>query len=180
VAATNHDIEELVRAGKFRHDLYHRLSVILVRIPPLLERREDIPELAEFFLQQCAAKVKKRVDGFTPGALNSLLGYAFPGNIRELRNIIERAVILAAQPQIDTPDIVLSERLPSLSHRPPFFGVELKSDGTPPSTHEVERSYVLRVLAHTEGRRVAAAQALGVSYPTFLKRLRSLGIKENE
>jgi two-component system, NtrC family, response regulator AtoC len=179
VAATNHDIERLVQLGKFRGDLYHRLSVIMVRIPSLAERKEDLPELAEFFLRQCAARVKKRVDGFSRPALNALLGYAFPGNVRELRNIIERAVILAAGPQIGPADIVLSERLPSSMPSAPFFSVELTGNGHPPSTHEVERAYVLRVLDHMAGRRVAAAQALGVSYPTFLKRLRSLGIGED-
>ncbi|HEX2872431.1 MAG TPA: sigma-54 dependent transcriptional regulator [Polyangiaceae bacterium] len=175
IAATNQDIEALVKSGRFREDLYHRLSVFVVQVPPLSQRREEVAPLAEAFLAQCAQKTKKRVEGITKPALALLESYEFPGNVRELRNIIERAVILAQTSQITPEDLAL---------RPPsgradvraFFQVDVAAGQAPPSMHAVEHAYVMRVLEHLEGRRTAAAQALGISYPTFLKRLRELGI----
>jgi two-component system response regulator AtoC len=175
IAATNQNIETLVKSGRFREDLYHRLSVFVVQVPPLSQRREEVSALAQSFLEQCARKTKKRVEGITKPALALLESYEFPGNVRELRNIIERAVILARSNEITPEDLVL--RPPSARAEPrAFFQVELDSGAPPPSMHVVEHAYVMRVLEHLEGRRMAAAQALGISYPTFLKRLRELGI----
>ncbi|MES1185439.1 MAG: sigma-54 dependent transcriptional regulator [Myxococcales bacterium] len=175
IAATNQDIEALVKSGRFREDLYHRLSVFVVQVPPLSQRREEVPALALAFLEQCAQKTKKRVEGIAKPALALLESYEFPGNVRELRNIIERAVILARGNEVTPEDLVL--RPPSTRTEPrAFFQVELDSGAPPPTMHAVEHAYVMRVLEHLEGRRMAAAQALGISYPTFLKRLRELGI----
>ncbi|HWA75615.1 MAG TPA: sigma-54 dependent transcriptional regulator [Polyangiaceae bacterium] len=178
--ATNRDIQELVERGRFREDLYHRLAVYVVRVPPLSERREDIPLLAKSFVDFFGKRVKKRITGISDGALAALSRYDFPGNVRELRNIIERAVILSPGPILEESAIVLSQpRLPNA--RPAgFFTVETSGDGSPPSLEEVERAYVARVLEHMSGRRLIAAQALGVSYPTFLKRLREFGMPEND
>jgi two-component system response regulator AtoC len=175
IAATNQDVEALVKSGRFREDLYHRLSVFVVQVPPLAQRREEVAPLAQSFLEQFAKKTKKRVEGITKPALSLLEGYEFPGNVRELRNIIERAVILAQGSQIAPEDLVL--RAPAgraESHA--FFEIPLENGQTPPTMQAVEHAYVMRVLQHHEGRRMAAAQALGISYPTFLKRLRELGI----
>ena len=175
IAATNQDIEVLVKSGRFREDLYHRLSVFVVQVPPLAQRREEVPALAQSFLEQCAQKTKKRVEGITKAALAQLESYEFPGNVRELRNIIERAVILARGSEITPEDLVL--RSPSSrAETRSFFQVEVETGQPPPTMHAVEHAYVMRVLEHLEGRRMAAAQALGISYPTFLKRLRELGI----
>ena len=175
IAATNQDIEVLVKSGRFREDLYHRLSVFVVQVPPLAQRREEVPALAQSFLEQCAQKTKKRVEGITKAALAQLESYEFPGNVRELRNIIERAVILARGSEITPEDLVL--RSPSSrAETRSFFQVEVEAGQPPPTMHAVEHAYVMRVLEHLEGRRMAAAQALGISYPTFLKRLRELGI----
>jgi two-component system response regulator AtoC len=181
VAATNQDLDKLLKAGRFRLDLYHRLAVFLVKVPSLAERRAEVPELARIFVRQYAARLKKRADSLSPDALAALEKYDFPGNVRELRNIIERAVILARGAQIDARDIVLSSQLgtgPSASGSEPFFRIELEADGHLPPADAVERAYVLRVLEHLQGRRLQAAQALGMSYPTFLKRLRELGVDD--
>jgi two-component system response regulator AtoC len=175
IAATNQDVETLVKSGRFREDLYHRLSVFVVQVPPLAQRREEVATLTRSFILQCAQKTKKRVEGISKPALSQLENYEFPGNVRELRNIIERGVILAQGPEITTEDLVLrSFGTPPPTHA--FFQVAVETGQPPPTMHAIEHAYVLRVLEHHEGRRMAAAQALGISYPTFLKRLRELGI----
>src|SRR4051812_11605102 len=175
IAATNQDIETLVKSGRFREDLYHRLSVFVVQVPPLAQRREEVATLAQSFLQQCAQKTKKRVEGITKPALDLLQSYEFPGNVRELRNIIERAVILAQSSEITPEDLVLRPPAARAESRA-FFQIEVETGQAPPSMQAVEQAYVMRLLEHHEGRRMQAAAALGISYPTFLKRLRELGI----
>jgi len=176
VAATNQKVEELVRTGRFREDLFHRLAVFRIDLPPLAARPEDILDLAETFAAYFASRIKKRISGLTPGAKALLGGYDYPGNVRELRNIIERAVILARGDEVTEREIVLpgDDRRPAGA--PGFFTVPLSQDGSPPELERVERLYVSRVLQHLGGKRMAAAQALGISYPTFLKRLRELGL----
>ncbi len=177
VAATNRDLGR-IDPGRFREDLYHRLAVFTVNIPPLAQRREDIAELIESFVRYFAGRVKKRITGMSPGALAALVAYDYPGNVRELRNIIERAIILATGPEITERDVILPKvRAPS-DDVAPFFSVRLGAEGTAPSLELVERSYVACVLEHHQGKRVAAALALGISYPTFLKRLRELGLSQ--
>ena len=177
VAASNANIRDRVARGTFREDLYHRLSVFSISIPPLSERKEDIPDLAETFLRYFASRVKKRLTGFAPEAIAALVAYPFPGNVRELRNVIERAAILSAGPSIGKPDLMFLEPTTAPhAAEAAFFHVALHTDGTPPPLEEIERSYVRRVLEHHAGHRTAAALALGISYPTFLKRLRELGL----
>jgi two-component system response regulator AtoC len=177
VAASNANIRDRVARGTFREDLYHRLSVFSISIPPLSERKEDIPDLAETFLRYFASRVKKRLTGFAPQAIAALVAYPFPGNVRELRNVIERAAILSAGPSIGKPDLMFLEPTTAPhAAEAAFFHVALHTDGTPPPLEEIERSYVRRVLEHHAGHRTAAALALGISYPTFLKRLRELGL----
>jgi two-component system response regulator AtoC len=176
VAATNRDVLELVRAGSFREDLYHRLAVFSLSIPSLAERPEDIADLAAAFVQFFAARTKKRVRTLTPPALRLLVSYGYPGNVRELRNIIERAVILAGSEEIGERDIMLPKAEDMASSDTRFFHVGIEAGGRPPPLDAVERAYVARVLDHYEGRRSVAVEALEISYPTFLKRLRELGI----
>jgi len=179
-AATNRDIGEMVAKGKFREDLYHRLAVFVVRVPPLSERREDIPLLAKSFVEFFGRRVKKQISGISDKALAALARYDFPGNVRELRNIIERAVILSSGPILEESALVLGEHHFQNQRPAGFFTAELSPDGTPPALETVERAYVARVLEHMGGRRLMAAQALGVSYPTFLKRLREFGMHADE
>jgi DNA-binding NtrC family response regulator len=177
VAATNADLRDLVRRGAFREDLYHRLSVFAVAIPPLAERKDDIPDLAVTFVRYFAERVKKRVTGIAPEAMRALQAYGYPGNVRELRNIIERAVILSRGQLLVERDLMFPEEASLARNISGFFHVALKDDGTPPPIDEIERNYVGRVLEHCGGHRTAAAQTLGISYPTFLKRLRELGLE---
>jgi DNA-binding NtrC family response regulator len=181
VAATNQNVEAMVAAGRLREDLYHRLAVFVVSIPALQERREDIPALARGFAAFFSERVRKRSMVVSPAALDKLLSYSFPGNVRELRNIIERATILGHGNEIAPSDIVLPESTPGVlagasANGHPFFSIELNTEGSPRPLDEVERAYLARVLAHCDGHRTAAANALGISYPTFLKRLRELSL----
>jgi len=171
VAATNQDVEALVAAGRFREDLYHRLAVFVVSIPPLAARRGDVPDLARTFVSFFAARLKKRGLEISDSAVAALRAYDYPGNVRELRNIVERAVILARDGAITEDDIVL----PGRRGAAPFFSLPA-GGGRPPSLEELERAYIARVLEHFEGHRTAAAQALGISYPTFLKHLRDFDL----
>ncbi len=180
MAATNQDVKQAVAAGRFREDLYHRLAVFWLTIPPLSARREDIPDLALAFVRFFTGRVKKRLTGLTEEGLAALVAYDYPGNVRELRNIIERAVILARGPEVTPRDLIL----PETGHpaAPPaadgaFFRLGPGPDDSPPTLEAVERAYVARVLQYCQGRRMAAADALGISYPTFLKRLRELGLE---
>jgi two-component system, NtrC family, response regulator AtoC len=177
VAATNRDVTRL-DPGRFREDLYHRLAVFLVNIPSLSQRREDIDELVESFVRYFAGRVKKRITGISPGAMAALAAYDYPGNVRELRNIIERAIILATGPEITEREVILPERRRVSEGDPAFFSVRIGIDSAPPPLEVVERAYVAHVLEHLNGKRMAAAQALGISYPTFLKRLRELGLSQ--
>ena len=177
VAATNADIRDLVRRGAFREDLYHRLSVFAIPIPPLADRKDDIPDLALSFVRWFAERVKKRVSSISTEAMRALTAYPYPGNVRELRNIIERAVILSRGPELVERDLMFPSDTPVDRVRPGFFTVELSADGAPPPIDQIERAYVGRVLQHCSGHRTAAAHTLGISYPTFLKRLRELGLE---
>jgi two-component system response regulator AtoC len=180
VAATNQDVAQAVASGRLREDLFHRISVFSVHVPALRERREDIPDLAASFATFFAQRVKKRVSGLSLAARDLLVQYDYPGNVRELRNILERAVILTKSTEIQPEDIVLArtDPLPPTSGEAPFFAVELSPDGSPRTAEQVEQAYVKRVLDHFAGKRTQAALALGVSYPTFLRRLRELGLDE--
>jgi two-component system, NtrC family, response regulator AtoC len=177
VAATNQDAEAMVHAGRLREDLYHRLAVFVIEIPPLVDRRDDIPALARGFAAFFSERVKKRPMTLSASALEMLMHYRFPGNVRELRNIVERAVILGQGTEIGPRDIVLPASAPSPApSAASFFAVDLNEQGVPRQLEEVERAYVARVLAHCDGHRTTAATTLGISYPTFLRRLRELGL----
>lgn len=175
VAATNRDAAEMVRRGTFREDLYHRLSVFRISIPPLRERKQDIAPLAAMFGSFFSSRVKRRAVSLSAEAAAVLDRYDYPGNVRELRNIMERAVILCQGASIAPTDIILSELRVDPDSAPAFFSVPLGSDGNPPSLDVLEQRYAKRLLKHTGGQRQQAARLLGVSYPTFLKLLREGG-----
>ncbi len=176
VAATNQDVAEAQRAGRFREDLYHRLAVFSVNIPALRDRPEDIAQLATALSRFFASRLKKRIVGFAPSALEALNSYAYPGNVRELRNLVERAVLLCRGPEITRADLAMPSGESAASSPAAFFEMAAQPDGSPPRLEHVERAYVAHVLNHFQGKRMAAAAALGISYPTFLRRLRELGL----
>ena len=166
VAATNRDLEGDIRRGAFREDLWFRLSVFAIKVPPLRERREDVLPLAEAFLQQLRIELGRRQAVLSPAAKSRLLAYGFPGNVRELRNVIERALVLEAGTELQL-DVLEHARAPLREDAPLDFRVS----GEPITSEELERRYARHVLDRLGGRRMDAAKALGLSYPTFLKRI---------
>jgi len=171
IAATNKNLEEEIQAGRFREDLYYRLNVVTVDVPPLRQRREDIPLLADFFLKQYAQKNRRLITGFTPRATDLLMRYEWPGNVRELENIIERAVIMARGEMI-TP-LEFPNDLQNLDEALK----ESRIDLTPGrSLKEVEKVLILRTLEETGGNRTHAARILGISRRTLQLKLKEYGI----
>jgi two-component system, NtrC family, response regulator PilR len=171
LAATNRDVEAEVREGRFRQDLYYRLNVIRIELPPLRERPGDVSRLAERFVRRFAAELGKDVRGLTTDALRALDAYAFPGNVRELENMIERAVALASGPSIGLGD--LPGAVAGLSASPAPMLAELPPDGCvlDEVLGEVERRLILQALDRTGGVRKAAAKLLGVSFRSLRYRL---------
>jgi two-component system response regulator HydG len=171
VAATNRDIGAEVRAGRFREDLFYRLDVVSLRLPPLRERREDVALLATAFLRREAEKNGKRLSGFTPGALSALEAYAWPGNVRELLHAVERAVILCRGETIDVADLPESIRArPGVADRPQAGPAALVVPlGT--TMEEIERLVIKETLRHTQGDKNLAAQILGIAARTIYRKL---------
>ena len=162
ISATNRDLPSRVREGRFREDLYYRLAVIPIRLPSLRERIEDIPLLAQHFLQRAAESLGKPSLCFTEEAIEWLVKQAWPGNVRQLENVVERAATLAKDVAITPADLTTD------------FGVpEAQSDRIRPTLGEIERQYIERVLAETKGDKNAAARILGVSVRTLQRMFRS-------
>ena len=178
VAATNKELADEVARGAFRLDLYHRLDVFHIRVPPLRDRREDILPLAHHFLARFAARMRKPAVRFAPETEKQLGAYDYPGNVRELRNVIERAVILSTGEVIDPGCIVLSgpTRAAPAALPAAFFAVELDAAGQPPNLDGLERAYIARLLEFAGGNRTAVARLLGVSYPTVAKKIADYGL----
>ena len=164
IAATNKDLSDLIKTGSFREDLYYRLNVINVAIPPLRERKEDIDELARHFLKKYAQKLSKSIGGFTPEALELLTGYKWPGNVRELENVVERAVILCECDWIGAEDLSISSY------------AAIAEMSVNPSLEEMEKTYILRVLKEAGGNQSRASQLLGIDRKTLYLKLKKYGI----
>jgi two-component system response regulator HydG len=171
ITATNRKLEEEIQAGRFREDLYYRLNVVTVEVPPIRRRREDIPLLAHFFLKQYAEKNHRLIKGFTPRATDLLMRYDWPGNVRELENIIERAVIMA-RGEVITP-LEFPNDLQELDEDLKASHIDL-SPGR--SLKEVEKDMILRTLEETGGNRTHAAKILGISRRTLQLKLKEYGI----
>jgi two-component system, NtrC family, response regulator AtoC len=171
VAATNRDLDAAVRENRFREDLYHRLNVVPIILPPLRERREDVPALAHHFLQRFAKEVKKNLSRISEEALGKLSAYDWPGNVRELANVIERAVVLGQGAEIAPQD--LPARIASVQPEPQPDGISYRD-----AMDVYRRQLVVRALAQTQGNRAAAARALGLHEKYFLRLLKSLRIAE--
>jgi DNA-binding NtrC family response regulator len=163
IAATNRNLVEEVKAGRFREDLYYRLNVVTLDMPPLRERKTDIPALAKFFLDRYAKDNSKPVEAFAPQTLELLMSYDWPGNVRELENAIERAVVLTSGNQVEPRNL------------PPNVRPTLRPTGMPPipgsTLAEIERYAILETLKATGGSTSKAADMLGISVRTIQYRL---------
>jgi len=174
VAATHRDLAAAVREGRFRHDLFHRLDVFRIHVPPLRERPDDVLPLARFFLAELAGRAGKAIAGLAEETERLLLDYPFPGNVRELRNVIERAVILEGGGQLSPASVFLRPVTgeADLGGR----GAPPANDGAPPTLAEVERAYLVGLLERAGGNKSQVARWMGVSFPTVSKRIADLGI----
>jgi DNA-binding NtrC family response regulator len=169
VAATNRDLTEMIAEGRFREDLFYRLNVIQLVLPPLRERREDIPALAEHFLARSAAKLGRPLS-LAPETLERLLRYPWPGNVRELENAIERAAILARDATVAPADL------------PPHVSAGLQLGPPPPlpqltTLAEAERIHILQTLERFGRNHSGAAEALGIGRTTLWRKLKEYGIE---
>jgi len=170
VAASNRDLQEAMRNGSFRQDLYFRLNVVSLRIPPLSERKDDIPLLSYFFLKKYATIMKKPVTEVSQDVLSLLMNYDFPGNVRELENIIERGVALANGTVVELAH--LPEDLKELNIR-----TFRRKEGKIPSLEEQEESYVKWVLNESGGNKTLAAQVLGIDRVSLWRKLKKYGLE---
>jgi len=169
IAATNKDLEEEIKEGRFREDLFYRLNVVSLNVPSLRERKDDIPLLADFFLKRYAEKNQRLIKGFSPRAMDLLMRYDWPGNARELENVIERAVILSRDNSI-TPGVFPRGIQGLDENNEMMFIVPGKS------LKEVERQMIIRTLDETGGNRTHAADILGISRRTLQLKLKEYGI----
>jgi len=173
IAATNKNIEELVKQGKFRSDLYYRLNVLPIYIPPLRNRKDDIQELAHFFLNKFSKEVKKPFLGFLPDAEKLINAYSWPGNIRELENAVERACVLGKPPYIEEKDLLLKFESSSFEPEVNYSNPDLKS-----AVNDFKKSFIVKILNEHKWNQTAAAEKLGIQR-TYLSRLiKELEIKE--
>lgn len=164
VAATNQDLEQMVRTGDFRGDLFHRLGQICLHVPPLRERPDDIVPLAEHFLKQSNPR-----SFFSAGAVSELLRYSWPGNIRELRNVVTKVAVLARDPEIHAEDLALGQPKPGS-----MAGLS-QAVSNPANLDGMERTTILNVLAQTNGHQQKAAELLGISRRTLSRKLKLYG-----
>jgi two-component system response regulator HydG len=171
VAATNEDLETAIEAGRFREDLYFRLNVIHIPLPPLRVRGNDVLLLAQQFIDRYASRLGKRVGGLTSAAAEKLLAYAWPGNVRELQNCIERAVALTQYESLTVDDLPEKVR----SYESARLVVDLDHPGEFVPMAEIERRYVLRVLAAVSGNKAEAARILGLDRKTLYRKLERYG-----
>ncbi|MCP4401415.1 MAG: sigma-54-dependent Fis family transcriptional regulator [bacterium] len=163
LAATNKDLEEQIRKGLFREDLFYRLNIVRIVVPPLRERKEDIPVLAGHFLKKSGQKLGKSVNAFETEALRALQNYSFPGNVRELENLVERALIFAETGDIRLKDLDLSPKIPTNRMKP----------GT---LEEAQKQIVVETLRRWEGNRTRAAKELGIDRKTLLNKIKDYGL----
>jgi two-component system response regulator HydG len=169
IAATNKDPAGLIKENKFREDLFYRLNVITLIAPPLRERREDIPLLADYFLKKFMEKNNKNLKGFTPQAMDRLIRHSWPGNVREMMNTIESAVVLSSSSYLterDMPFLRQSEN-----------SLELPGPGMADSSlYEIEKASILNTLEAVNGNKSEAARKLGITRATLHKKLKGYGL----
>ncbi|HEX2964373.1 MAG TPA: sigma-54 dependent transcriptional regulator [Syntrophorhabdaceae bacterium] len=178
IAATHRTLDELVQQGKFREDLYYRLNVVPIKIPPLRDRRQDVPLLLNYFLERSNKVNSAAIEGFTEEAMKALMDYTYPGNVRELQNIVERVVVLKRNGHIDLED--LPEKLYSGEN-------DVQNNGENQSAFDIEKGYdtlvsefeknlIVKALGETQGVKSKAAQVLNINRTTLIEKMKRLGL----
>jgi formate hydrogenlyase transcriptional activator len=184
IAATNRNLREAVEAGRFRSDLFYRLNVFPIDVPPLRDRQSDIPKLVAFILSRLSKRLGKKIDGVSRESMEYLLNYPWPGNIRELQNVIERAVIVSTEPMIRLDRDLIP--VAGKGHETQEFSAPVDREArietpTPPQTlAEVERNHILSALQHSAGvieGPKGAARILGLHPNTLRHRMQRLGVR---
>jgi two-component system response regulator AtoC len=173
VAATARDLETDVAEGKFRADLYYRVNVVRIHLPPLRERAEDIPELVRHFVDRINRRLGLHVSGVTAAAMRALMEYPWPGNVRELENVVERAMVLTDGPQLDVDQLPLTA--PSARHDNGASPLDLSVKRR---TEDLERALIKEALERTRGNRTRAAKLLDLSHRALLYKIRDYGLGE--
>jgi two-component system NtrC family response regulator len=168
VAATNIDLKQAMKEGRFREDLYYRLAVVVVRLPALREREGDVPFLAKIFLQKFASENKRAISGFNRQALQMIMRYDWPGNVREMENRIRRAVIMADGRHVSLADLDLASSA---------VASEVKGGGLKEAREQLEREMIERSLVRNKGKMSGVAEELGISRPTLYELTEKLGIE---
>ena len=161
IAATNKDLERMIEEGSFRPDLFYRLNVFRIELPPLRDRRDDIPILVSYFVQKFSQQMNKKIRRVSPGAMNLLQQQAWAGNVRELENAVERAMVVAQEPEIRESDFV--------------FKVAVVPNGVPKSLEEIERAHILRTLESVKWNQTRAAEILEIDRVTLHHKLKKYG-----
>ncbi|MGV3520184.1 sigma-54 interaction domain-containing protein, partial [Luteitalea sp.] len=174
IAATNRNLAAMVEHGGFREDLYYRLNVVQIEMPPVRDRKEDIPALTNFFIKKFAVELKKRIEGVTPEALKLLMRYNWPGNIRELENTIERAALLSEERLISGDDLRIGGTGSTTEHDGPHTVVKIPPQGVP--LEEIERQAVLEALKMANWVQKDAAELLSISPRVMNYKIKTLGI----
>lgn len=162
IAATNKDLERLIEEGKFRPDLFYRLNVFRIELPPLRERKEDIPPLVDHFVHKFSMQMNKRINRVAPSAMYLLQQYDWPGNIRELENAVERAMVVAQEPELRDQDFILKARTAA-------------AEETGKTLEDIERAHILRVLEECGGNQTHAAEVLDIDRVTLHNKLKKYG-----
>ena len=181
IAATNADLSAMVQAGTFRNDLFYRLNVVSVTLPPLRKRPEDLPLLCAHFVKEFSARNNKPVEDITPEAMGILTAYQWPGNVRELRNVIERMVVMSRTPRLTVRDLPATLRT-TVQAENPKAGAGWKGEAgriaTPESMADAERVMIYAALKKNDGNRTLAAQQLGISRRTLQRKLKEYRLVE--
>ena len=166
MAATNADINKVINDGKFRSDLYYRIGVMNIELPPLRIRKEDIKELAEYFINIYKERLKRNINYISDDFFETLKNYSFPGNVRELKNIIERVILLNDNGKIEKYSLPKEIYLPSANYTSTSYLID-----------DLEKEHIIKVLQLTEQNKTKAAELLGIGLTTLYRKLQSYGIE---
>jgi len=161
VVATNKNIKDMVEAGQFRHDLYHRLNVVSITMPTLRERKDDIELLTSHFVKEFSQRYKRNVEGFDKDSIERLKNYSWPGNIRELRNMVERTIALADSPVLHSDQDIMNAQ------------TEEGIDADAPTLDVLEKRYIMKILNRCNGNKEQTAEILGINKSTLWRKLQS-------